>query len=318
MVYPIDASLGGYATAGLSGTYIPEIWSGKLIEKFYLATVFAAISNTDYEGEISAYGDKVQIRTVPDITISDYEVGKSLNYEKPQSDNVELLIDKGKYYGVAINSVEQKQADIDYVGKWAEDASEQMKIKIDQGILADIYSDVHASNNGATAGAITSSVDLGTTGTNGGSAESLTNGNIVDKMVECGQVLTEQNVPQTNRWFVVPAWASSRIKTSELSEASYSGDGVSMRRNGRIGVIDSFELFVSNNIASEAEGTATLYHLLFGHKSALTFASQLTENELIDNPDDFGKLMRGLQVYGYKVIKAESMGHLLAVPGAIT
>jgi len=49
-MYPIDSTLGSYATAGLSGTYIPEIWSGKLIEKFYLATVFAAISNTDYEG----------------------------------------------------------------------------------------------------------------------------------------------------------------------------------------------------------------------------------------------------------------------------
>ncbi len=268
--------------------------------------------------EISAYGDKVKIRTVPDITINSYEIGQSLNYERPRSDNVELLIDQGKYYGVAINSVEKKQADVDYVGKWAEDASEQMKIAIDSDVLGDIYTDIHASNNGTTAGAITGGVDLGTTGTNGGSAEALSNTTIVDKMVECGQCLTENNVPQTNRWFVIPAWASSRIKTSELSEASYSGDGVSMLRNGRIGVIDTFEIFVSNNIAQTTEGTATLYHLLFGHKSALTFASQLTENELIDNPDDFGKLMRGLQVYGYKVIKDTAIGHLLAVPAAIS
>ena len=313
MVYPIDSGLGAYATGnGLSGTYIPEIWSGKLIEKFYAATVFAAIANTDYEGEISSYGDKVNIRTVPDITINDYEIGDTLSYERPTSSNVELLIDKGKYYALTINDVEKKQADIDSVSKWAEDASEQMKIAIDTGILADIPSDAGTGNYGATAGIISGNIDLGTTAADGSSAVALSKTTIVDKMVECGQALTEHNVPQTNRWFVIPAWAATRIKTSELSEASYSGDGVSMKRNGRIGVIDNFEIYVSNNVLSTTEGSVDCFSLIFGHKSALTFASQLTENEMIPNPTDFGKLMRGLQVYGYKTIKAPAMGHLYA------
>jgi hypothetical protein len=309
MVYPIDASLGAYDTSnGLSGSYIPEIWSGKLIEKFYMATVFAAISNTDYEGEISAYGDKVQIRTVPDITINDYEVGQSLSYERPRSDNVELLIDQGKYYGVAINSVEQKQSDMEYVSKWAEDAAEQMKISIDSDILAALPA--LAGNSGITAGAISANIDLGVATTDGSTAEILLTTTVIPKIVECGQALTEQNVPQTGRWFVIPAWLATRIKTSELSEASYSGDGVSMKRNGRIGVIDTFEIFVSNNVLTTTETSVTCYSALFGHKSALTFASQLTENEMIPNPDDFGQLMRGLQVYGYSVIKDTSLGHL--------
>jgi hypothetical protein len=312
MVYPVDSGLTGYAPNGLSGTYIPEIWSGKLIEKFYMATVFAAISNTDYEGEISAYGDKVQIRTVPDITINDYEIGQDLTYERPKSDNVELLIDKGKYYAFNINDVEQKQSDVDYVSKWAEDASEQLKIKVDGGVLADIPSDAGTGNFGAAAGKISGNVDLGTTAADGSNAVALAKDTIVDKIVECGQCLTEQDVPQTNRWFVLPAWAATRIKTSELSEASYSGDGVSMKRNGRIGVIDNFEIFVSNNTLSAVEGSVTCHSLIFGHKSALTFASQLVKNEMVDNPNDFGKLMRGLQVYGYKVIKPESMGHVYA------
>lgn len=312
MVYPIDAGLTGYAPTGLSGSYIPEIWSGKLIEKFYLATVFAAISNTDYEGEISAYGDKVQIRTVPDIAINDYELGQDLVYERPKSTNVELLIDKGKYYAFNINDVEQKQADVDFVSKWSEDASEQLKIKVDGGILADIPSDAGTDNFGVTAGKISGNINLGTSSADGSTAIALAKDTIVDKIVECGQCLTEQNVPQTNRWFVVPAWAATRIKTSELSEASYSGDGVSMKRNGRIGVIDNFEIFVSNNTLSTVEGSVTCHSLLFGHKSALTFASQLVKNEMVDNPNDFGKLMRGLQVYGYKVIKGESLGHVYA------
>ena len=312
MVYPIDAGLTGYAPNGLSGTYIPEIWSGKLIEKFYLATVFAAISNTDYEGEISAYGDKVQIRTVPDITINDYEVGQDLTYERPQSTNVELLIDKGKYYAFNINDVEQKQADVDFVSKWSEDASEQLKIKVDGGILADIPSDAGTGNFGITAGKISGNINLGTSNSDGSTAIALAKDTIIDKIIECGQCLTEQNVPQTNRWFVMPAWSATRVKISELSEASYSGDGVSMKRNGRIGVIDSFELFVSNNTLTTVEGAVTCHSLLFGHKSALTFASQLVKNEMVDNPNDFGKLMRGLQVYGYKVIKGESLGHVYA------
>lgn len=249
---------------------------------------------------------------MPDITINDYKIGGSLSYERPKSSNVELLIDKGKYYALTINEVEKKQADIDYVSKWAEDASEQMKIAIDTGILADIPSDAGTGNYGTTAGIISGNINLGTTAADGSKAVALSKTSIVDKIVECGQALTEHNVPQINRWFVIPAWASTRIKISELSEASYSGDGVSMKRNGRIGVIDNFEIYVSNNVLSTTEGTVDCFSLLFGHKSALTFASQLTENEIIPNPSDFGKLMRGLQVYGYQTIKASAMGHLYA------
>jgi hypothetical protein len=314
-MYTVDSSLGSYATAGLSGTYIPEIWSGNLIVKFYQATVFTAIANTDYEGEITSAGDKVIIRTVPDITIRKYKIGQSLNYERPQSGNVELLIDKGNYYAVAINDVEKKQADINYVDKWAEDAAEGMKIAVDTDVLGDVPGDVDSDNTGASAGAISGAVDLGAAGTDGSDAVSLSKTTIVDKVVECGQVLDEQNIPQSNRWFVLPAWACTRIKISELAEASYSGDGVSTKRNGRIGKIDHFELYSSNNITPVLETVTNCYKSIFGHKSAITFASQLVKNEMIPNPDDFGKLMRGLQVYGYEVIKPESMGMLYCKAG---
>lgn len=91
---PVGASAG---TPQYSGTFVPELWSGKLLIKFYAATVLAAISNTDYEGEIKNVGDKVIIRTVPDITIRDYTKGQDLIIERPESPNVELDIDKAKY-----------------------------------------------------------------------------------------------------------------------------------------------------------------------------------------------------------------------------
>jgi hypothetical protein len=96
----------------LLGWFIPEIWSGKLIEKFYASTVLAAISNTDYEGEIKNQGDKVKIRTKPTITIRDYKADGALDLERPVGSNiVDLLIDKGKYFNTILDDVMDVQSD---------------------------------------------------------------------------------------------------------------------------------------------------------------------------------------------------------------
>jgi hypothetical protein len=312
----MTARTGKYTAAGgvtTIGEYIPEIWSGKLIEKFYAASVFPAISNTDYEGEIKKYGDQVHIRITPDITIRDYEIGQSLTYERPSTSKVELDIDQGKYYAVAINAVEEKQADINYVSTWATDASEQMKVTIDTAIfsyIGNISSTVVDSNNtGTTAGKISGNINLGVDGT----PFSLTKANIIDKILECGQALDEQNRPENGRWMVLPAWAITRLKGSDIKDASLTGDGTSVLRNGRVGMIDRFEIFSSNHVLKDTDDTA--WSCMFGDKNALTFASQLTENEVIPNPDDFGDLMRGLQVYGRKVVDDDGMGILYASIG---
>jgi len=305
MAYPVDAGI-----TTMSGKYIPELWSGVLLDKFYAATVFGEISNTKYEGEISAVGDKVTIRTIPDFTVSDYSIGMTLASERPDTTIVELLIDKGKYFNLSINRVEEKQADIDYVNKWADHGSQQMKVSIDSSVLAGIYADVAAANKGATAGAISGNIDLGATT----APITLTKVNIIDKICELGQVLDEQNAPETDRWLTIPAWAATRLKTSDLKDASLTGDGKSPLRNGRIGMIDRFMVYVSNQLPHVTD-TTECFHLLAGHKSSLTFATQLTENEIIPNPNDFGKLMRGLQVYGFKVVLPTMMADLYATAG---
>ena len=111
-----------------------------------------ALLNTDYEGEIKDYGDKIIIRSIPNMTISNYNKNADLNYESPKSTPVELNIDKGKYFAFAVESVDKKQADIPYLDKWSNDASEQMKIAIDTDILGTIYADAAAANIGTTAG----------------------------------------------------------------------------------------------------------------------------------------------------------------------
>lgn len=287
----------------MSGKYIPEIWSGKLLQKFYLSTVFGAISNTDYEGEISDMGDKVIINTVPDITVSEYSKGMSLAVQNPENTTVELLIDKGFYYNVGISDVDVKQSKIGFVDKWGQDAAEQMKIKVDTLILSSIYGSVDSDNAGTAAGAISGGINLGTSG----SPVAVTKANVIDKLVEAGQVLDEQNVPETDRWAVIPAWMASRIKTSDLKDASLTGDSKSPIRNGRLGMIDRWTLYSSNNLPHATDGDYNAFHVMMGHKGALTFASQFVKNEMLRNPNDFGDLMRGLQVFGFKVIKPESM-----------
>jgi hypothetical protein len=300
--------------AATSMRYVPAIYSGKLLIKFYDATVLSEISNTDYEGEIKEQGDTVYIRSTPDITIRPYKKGQTLVHEQPTSAPVTLLIDQAKYWAFVTNKVDEKQTDIkSYVDKWTTDAAEQLKISIDTDILGAVYADVDSYNKGATAGRKSGNINLGV---DGGTAVSLTKTNILDYLVDCGTVLDEQNIPETGRFFVLPPWAAGLIKKSDLKDASLAGDGTSIMRNGRLGMIDRFTLYSSNLLGTSADsGSVTCTHMLFGHKAGLTFASQLTENENLQNPYGFGRLYRGLQVFGYKVVKATAMGDLFAKKG---
>ena len=112
---------------------------------------------------------------------------------------------------------------------------------------------------------------------------------------------------------VIPAWMCTLILTSDLKDASLAGDGTSMLRNGRLGVIDTFTLYKSNQLKTSADGSSnTCTFILYGTKHAITFASQIVKNENLVNPNAFGTLFRGLQVYGYKVTQPTAMGVLYA------
>jgi hypothetical protein len=105
------------------------------------------------------------------------------------------------------------------------------------------------------------------------------------------------------------------VKKSELKDASISGDGASMLRNGRMGMVDRFTLYRSNLLAYTAESGNNAFHMLAGHRSGLTFAAQMTKMETLRNPTRFGDLTRGLKVYGYSVIKPEALVHLYGRKG---
>jgi len=282
-----------------TGNFIPEIWSGKLIENFYDTTVLAAISNTDYEGEIKSMGDTVNIRTTPELTIQTYVKGQTLSVENPDKAKLQLLIDKGEYFAAVEDDVDQVQSDINMMDQWSKDASERMKIKIDERVLTDMLTDVAAANKGATAGRISADLNIGVAS----SPVAITKTNAIDQIINMGTVLDEANCPESDRFIVIPAKMAGHIKMSDLKDASITGDGTSPLRNGRLGMIDRFTVYVSHNLYKNGSE----FSIIAGHKMGLTFASQMTNMETIRSESTFGNIIRGLQVYGYKVVKPEAL-----------
>ena len=294
MAYPTSPGHPAY-----TGNFIPEIWSGKLIQNFYDATVLAAIANTDYEGEIKAHGDTVNIRTTPELTIRDYVKGQTLSVENPDKPKLQLLIDKGKYFAAVEDDVDQIQTDMNLIDTWSKDASERMKITIDTDVLGNIAVDVPAANKGTTAGRISGDLDLGVAST----PNALTKDNVISEIINHGTALDEQNCPESDRWFIIPAKMAGYIKQSDLKDASITGDGSTPLRNGRLGMIDRYTLYVSHNLPKSGDE----YTIFSGHKMGLTFASQMTNMETLRSTTTFGDIVRGLQVYGYKVVKPEAI-----------
>jgi hypothetical protein len=295
----------GVPDYGPSGTinFDPELYSGKLVEKFYKTTVFGEIASTDYEGDIAGFGAQVKIRTIPDVTVSDYVIGAGLTAQYPANNSVTLAINQAKSFNVALSTVDSRQSDLDLADVFAMDGSMQLRIAADADMLTTIPAEVSSQNEGTHAGADSQNINLGDSTT----PVSLDKTTVLDFIVGCGQVLDEQNISDEGRWMVMPPSGIAAIKKSDLRIASLAGDGVSIERNGKVGEIDRFTMYQSRNLLTQSSpGVAT--YVMFGHAAGLTFASQIVECQMIDNPNDFGYIIRGLMVFGYQVINATAVG----------
>jgi hypothetical protein len=310
-----------------SGTFIPSVWSAKLNAKFYAASVYGEIANTDWQGDISGMGDKVTINLAPTLTVSDYVAGTALAYQVPTPSTLDLNIDKGKYFAFTVNDVLEYQAKPNLLDMFSTDAAEQMRIAIDSTVIYNTFAGSDATNKGATAGKNSGSYNLGTDA----APITLTPALALQKILELASVLDEQNVPDAGRWLVLDPYTRAMLMQSNLSQAQFMGDPTSMVRNGKIGSIDRFTVYVSNQLPKGAASAAPWVSgngsensitaaggvkrraIIAGHKSAITFASQITKMETVRNPNDFGDFIRSLNVFGYKVVKPESLATLVVV-----
>ena len=316
---PADGSAGQpvnqYAPAGgipnynsdAPNRFTPVIYSPLFVEKFYDATVFGEICNTDYEGDISGYGDKVIIRTTGDTTIDEnYRSGKKLNYGYYDSQAIELVIDQQHAFAMGVDRLQRHQADVDYVDDFIQDQAMKMQISVDRKILAQVGAQASATTSGNTAGAKSASFDMGTSG----AGIVLDKTNVVDFLIDMSSVFDEASVPDDgSRCVVLPPKIINLIAKSDLQDASYAGDDTSMARNLMIGMVAGMRIYKSNLLAQTGTGAAAEWNVIACHKSAITFAAQIDDKnlEVIPNPDAFGELMRGLLVFGFKVIKDDGL-----------
>ncbi|HEX7116273.1 MAG TPA: hypothetical protein VF193_14190 [Steroidobacter sp.] len=242
------------------------------------------ITNHDWEGEIKGQGSKVHIRVRPDIVVGDYVVDGGINYQDLQDDKIELVIDRAKYMAWKIDDVDRAQQDINAMNEATQDGAEQMKIHIDTDVLGTVYADAGSQP----------------------AETQITKTSVLDWIVDLGTQLDELNVPTTGRYLVLPPWICGMIKKSDLKDASLAGDGTSILRNGRVGMIDRFTIYMSNLLAG---GTtqANPTHCLAGTRHAITFASQFVKTETLRLQNQFGDAARTLKVYGFKVVKPEAL-----------
>jgi hypothetical protein len=306
----------GYPDYGGASKYIVPVFSSKTLKKFYESTVLSEICNTDYLGEIKNVGDTVTVRTEPDITIRDYVKGGTLQLERPESPAFDLVIKYAKYFNFALDDIDVKEFDLDMLDKWAANASLRMKIEIERELfsalaLETLSRPISSYNKGTTAGKISRNINLGDISTNG---IGVTNSNILELIVYAGQCLDEANIPNDgNRWMIIPAWMASKIRLSELRDASVSGLGQSTLLNGRIGKLADFTLYTSNLLPTGTDSSNNNCHyIFFGHKDALAFATQLTKTEKYRPQETFAEAIKGLQVYGFEIVQSDAIGKIVA------
>jgi hypothetical protein len=321
-VYPVQAPFN--TNPSYSGAFIPTLWSGKLNAKFYQNTMLSEIANTTWEGELKNQGDTVRIRLAPSISISDYESGNNLSYEVPTPIYTDMQVSKGKYFGVQVNDVLAYQSDIDLMNMFTEDAAKQLKIAIENEVFfQSFYTEGPAdANKGATAGAISAAYNLGTDVT---PVDQATPANVLNAILRMSTVLDEQNVPETGRWLLISPYDRHLLMQSNIAQAYFTGDPQSTIRSGKIGMLDRFTVYVSNLLPRGAAGKAFVPGLsdpatgatvsnakarrmmVAGTQAAVAFAMTVNKTEPLRNQTDFGDIVRGLAVYGRKVVKPEAL-----------
>jgi len=308
-----------------SGGFIPQLWSNKLNAKFYASTMMTEIANTDWEGEIKNQGDTIRIRTAPSITIRDYGgAGSTLASEVPAPIYTDMQINQGKYFSVQVNDVLAHQADMDLMNMFTDDAAKQLKITIESDCFFQwfVTEGADAANAGATAGALSSEYNLGT---DLAPIDQATPANVLKTILRMSAALDEQNVPEEGRWLIITPYDRQLLMQTDIAQAYFTGDASSTIRTGKVGMLDRFTVYVSNLMPKGAAGRAlvpglsatasgatltnakTRRLMVAGTKASCAFASQISKTEPLRNQTDFGDIVRGLAVYGRKVVKDEAL-----------
>ena len=303
---------GGYQNLP-SGNFVPTIFSQKVLKFFRRASVAEAITNTDYAGEIENFGDTVNIIKEPSITVRSYARGTSVNTEDLSDDQIQLTVDQGNYFAFKVDDIEERHSHLNFEALATSSGAYSLKKAFDYNVLKDIYDNAVASS--------------GTLATQATSAN--TGDEVANLVAQAARNLDENDVPEENRWLVAPPqfYEVLRGASSKVMDASVTGGG-SPLLNGKVTdrPLHGFDLYQSNSIVVGSTGSAAAHTfgssatsghtvILYGHKSAVVTASHIAKTEVIRDPDSFADVVRGLHVFGRKVLKGSGTGFKGAFKG---
>lgn len=293
-----------------NGFFIPEIYSKKVQIALRKAAVAEAICNTDYMGEISQYGDTVNIIKEPQITVNDYTRGLAVASTDLTDQELVLTIDQAKSFSFKIDDLEKRFSHVNFQAIASDNAAYKLRDAMDTNIMAAI-----SAGAGVTTGMGTTStpIDIGF-----GSGEV----DPLNQMALAAKELDENNVPEEGRWFVAaPEWYNVLSNTaSKLLTVDFNA-GQGSIRNGLVasGLLRGFSMYKSNNLPTNdlsgatPAGSATAPEALFGHISAVSAASAMNKVETVRDTSTFSDIVRGLMVWGRKVLRDDSVGKIVYV-----
>ena len=291
-----------------NGFFIPEIYSKKVQIALRKAAVAEAVCNTDYMGEISSFGDTVNIIKEPQIAVADYTRGLAVTSTDLTDQELVLTVDQAKSFSFKIDDLEKRFSHVNFQAIAADNAAYALRDAMDSNILA-------AISAGATAttgmGTTSTPIDIGF-----GSGEV----DPLNQMSLAAKELDEANAPEDGRWFVAaPEWynALSNSASKLLSVDFNAGQG--SIRNGLVasGLLRGFSMYKSNNLPTNdlsgatPAGSATAPEALFGHMSSTAAASSMNKVETVRDTGTFSDIVRGLMVWGRKVLRPEVAGKII-------
>jgi len=290
--------------------FLPKVYSKQVLNFFRKSSVVEAITNTDYAGEISAFGDSVRIIKEPEITVVDYTRGSDVTATKLTDAEITLVVDTANAFKFIVDDIETNMSHVNFREAATSSAAYALRDAFDEGVIAKMFAGVSDSSPNHSMGT-DSDTDLaaGTFDGTGnldigfGSSEH----DPIDVLSHMARLLDEQNVPEEGRWFLAnPQFYEVLVQSSsKLLSVDYNA-GQGSIRNGLVssGKLRGFDMYKTNNIASPDNAAGKC---LGGHISSTATAQTITNSEVLRDPDSFGDIVRGLHVYGAKVLREEAL-----------
>ena len=299
---------------GVSGQtnafFLPEVYSKKVQNFFRKASVVEAITNTDYTGEVSAFGDTVNIIKEPTISVSNYTRGAAISETKLTDEELVLIIDQAKYFAFKVDDIEKRMSHVNWAATATSSAAYALKDDFDTQILSHISSNVSTSSpdmvigaDDATSGTLADAAGSEAVNIDTTASEST---DPLDVIARMARLLDDQSVPEENRWFVANPEFYEQLSqsSSKLLSVDYNA-GQGSLRNGLVssGLVRGFQMYRSNNMP---DGT-NAHIALAGHISAVATAQTIMNTETLRSESSFGDVVRGLHVYGRKVLRDNAL-----------